>query len=182
MAPSHNFPPGISQHDPNFSKILQIIKTFRGYETMQDLKAADGQVRKYLAQQLREAADESTYARKKIEAGMHLQVLPDFDDMVRHIHRDRDMLQDPLKDRIAACKAYRPGADPIRDAYMLDYKMLSGAENVHDLMQEFVRIVREDLMIANIHKIELSLRDIAESMEKRGKTIDCMLRVTPLRL
>jgi hypothetical protein len=43
-------------------------------------------------------------------------------------------------------------------------------------MQEFVRITQEDLMIANIHKIDLSLRDIKECMEKRGRTIDCMLR------
>ena len=107
---------------------------------------------------------------------MHLRVLPDFDDMVRHIHMDREMLQDHMKDRIAACKAYRPEADPIREVYMLDYKILSGAENVYNLIQEFVRIVREEMMIENIHKIDLSLRDIAESMEKRGKTIDCMLQ------
>jgi hypothetical protein len=176
MAPSYNFPLGISRHDPNFSKILQIIEAFRGYETIQDLKAADDQVRKHLAQQLQKAAEESVDARKNIEAGMHLQVLPDFDDMVRHIQMDREMLQDPMKDRIEACKAYRPEADPIREAYMLDYKILSGAENVYNLMQEFVRLVQEDMMIANIHKIDLSLRDIAMSMVKRGKTIDCMLR------
>jgi hypothetical protein len=173
---SFNFPLGISRHDPNFERILQIIRAFRGYETLEDLKAADEQVRKHLAQQLQKTADESADARKMIEAGMHLRVLPDFDAMAKHIQADRDMLLDQKDDRITACQAYRPEADPIRELYMLDYKILSGAENVYNLLQEFVRITREDLLISNIHKIDLSLRDIAECMEKRGKTIDCMLR------
>jgi hypothetical protein len=176
MAPSYNFPLGISQHDPNFSKILQIIKTYPGYERLEDLKAADEQVRIFLAQQLQKAADESVGARKKIDSGMHLQVLPDFDDMVRKLHANRDRLREYMKDKIAACKDYRPVTDPIREAYMLDFKILSGAENIYNLMQEFDRMVQEDMMINNIHKINFSIRDIAESMEKRGKTIDCMLR------
>ena len=173
---SFNFPLGISRHDPHFERIRQIIETFQGYETLGDLKAADEQVRKYLARQLQKTADESKDARRKIEAGMHLRVLPDFDAMTLHIQADRDVLQDHVKDRIVACQAYRPAADPIRELYAMDYKILSGAENAYNLMQEFARIAREDLLIANIHKIELSLRDIAECMEKRGKTIDCMLR------
>jgi hypothetical protein len=172
---SYNFPLGVSRQDPSFHKILQIIKTFRGYETLEDLKAADEQVRTHLSEQLRKAAGESADARKNIEAGMHLQVLPDFDDMVRHINASRDRLQGPMKVKIAACKAYRPEADPIREAYLLDFKVLSDAENVYNLMQEFARIVREDMMLANIHKIDLSLRDIGENMEKRESTIDCML-------
>ncbi|HEY3273800.1 MAG TPA: hypothetical protein VGJ92_08565 [Methanocella sp.] len=173
---SYNFPLGISRKDPNFSKILQIIKTFRGYETLEGLKAADEQVRMHLAQQLRKAAEESTEARKKLESDMHLRLLPDFDAMVRQIHSCKDRLQDRLQGKIAACKAYRPEADPIREAYNLDFKVLSDAENVFNLMQEFARMAREDMMLTNIHKIDLSLGDIAESMEKRESTIDCMLR------
>lgn len=173
---SYNFPLGISRQDPNFSKILQVIKTFRGYETLEDLKAADEQVRMHLAQQLGKAAGESAEARRKLERDMHLQVLPDFDDMVRQIDSCRGILQGRLKGKIAACKVYQPEADPIREAYMLDFKLLSDAENVYNLMQEFARMVREDMMLANIHKIDLSLRDITESMEKRESTIDCMLR------
>jgi len=176
MAPSYNFPLGISRHDPNFSKILQIIKTFRGYETLEDLKAADEQVRKFLAQQLEKAAEESVDARTAIESGMHLRVLPDFDDMVRHIHACEERLRCRLSGRIAACKAYQPEPDPIRTAYMLDFRLLSDAENVYNLMQEFARIDREDLMLANVHKIDVSLREIAESMEKRESSIDCMLK------
>lgn len=172
---SYNFPLGVSRHDPNFVKILQIIKAFRGYETLEDLKAADGQVRTYLAQQLQKAADESADVRRKLEQGMHLQVLPDFDGMVRQIRACRDRLQGRLRVKIAECQYYRPEADPIREAYMLDYKVLTDAENVYNLMQEFARMDREDMMLANIHKINLSLRDIAENMEKRARTIDCML-------
>jgi hypothetical protein len=172
---SYNFPLGISRQDPNFSKILQIIKTFQGYETLEDLKAADEQVRMHLAQQLGKAVDESAEARRKLDSGMHLRVLPDFDDMVKQIGTCQDILQGRLKGKIAACKAYRPEADPIREAYMLDFKLLSDAENIYNLMQEFTRMIREDMMLANIHKIDLSLRDIAESMEKRESTIDCML-------
>ncbi len=176
MMASFNFPLGISRHDPNFQKILRIIESFRGYESLEDLKAADEQVRKYLAEQLQKAADESTGVRKMIESGMHLRVLPDFDNMAKHIQADRDMFQDYMRKKIMACQAYRPETDPIRELYMLDYKILSCAENVYNLMQEFVRIVQENLMLSNIQKIERSLHDIAESMEKRGKTIDCMLR------
>jgi hypothetical protein len=176
MVPSFNFPLGVSRHDPYFEKILRIIESFRGYETLDDLKAADEQVRKYLAQQLRMAAVESAGARKTIESGLHLRVLPGFDAMARHIQADSGLLQEDIKYRIAACQAYKPEADPIRELYMLDYKLLTSAENVYNLMQEFVRISREDLMIANIHKIDLSLRDIEECMEKGGRTIDCMLR------
>jgi hypothetical protein len=173
---SYNFPLGISRQDPSFSKILQIIKTFRGYETLEDLKAADEQVRTHLAGQLQKAADESAGARKTIEAGMHLQVLPGFDDMVRHIHACKDRLRSRLSGKIAACRAYRPEPDPIREAYMLDFRVLSAAENVFNLMQEFARLTREDLMLANIHKIDVSLREIAESMDKRESSIDCMLK------
>jgi hypothetical protein len=173
---SFNFPLGVSRHDPNFEKILRIINTFRGYETLEDLKAGDEQVRKHLARQLLNTAAESTDVRKRIEAGMHLRVLPDFDAMAMRIHADSDRLEAPGENKIAACQGYEPEAEPIRELYMLDYKILVGAENVYNLMQEFVRIAREDLMITNIHKIDLSLRDIAVYMEKRGKLIDCMLR------
>ena len=173
---SFNFPLGISRQDPHFEKILRIIETVRGYETLEDLKAADEQVREQLARQLLKAADESAGARKVIEAGTHLRVLPDFDAMAGHIRADLDRLAGPGKRKIAACQAYEPAAEPIRDLYMLDYKILTGAENVYNLMQEFVRLAREDLMISNVHKIDLSLRDIAGCMEKREKTIDCMLK------
>jgi hypothetical protein len=175
MTQSYNFPLGISENDPHFEKILHIITGFRGYETLGDLKAADGQVRKFLAQQLEKAAEESIGVRKTIESGMHLRVLPDFDNMVRLIHTDVDRLRDLYKDLIAACRVYRPAIDLVRELYSLDFKILSGAENVYNLMQEFIRLTREDLMISNIHKIDLSLRDIAECMEKRVEIIECMI-------
>jgi hypothetical protein len=175
MMASYNFPLGISRHDPNFGKIRQIIETFRGYETLEDLKAADEQVRKHLAQQLEKAAVEAIDARKKIAADMHLRVLPDFDVMTGRIRACRDRLRRRLSARIAACRAYHPESDPIRDAYRMDFMVLSAAENVFNLMQEFARLTREDVMLANVHKIDLSLSDIAECMEKRASTIDCML-------
>jgi hypothetical protein len=175
MTQSYNFPLGVSKKDPNFEKILRIINGFRGYETLEDLKAADVQVRKFLAQQLEMAAGESVDVRKTIESGMHLRVLPDFDHMVRMIQADRDGLQDLFKDKISTCQVYRPAIDLVRDLYLLDFKILSGAENVYNLMQEFIRLAREDLMISNIHKINISLREIAECMEKRLETIECMI-------
>jgi hypothetical protein len=175
MAQSYNFPLGITRHDPNFVKILQIIESYRGYETLTDLKVADEQVRKHLGQQLQKAAGESIGAREKIELGMHLRILPDFDDMVKLIHKDREEFKDYLQEKIAACHVYRPEADPVRELYMLDYTVLSGVENVYNLMQEFARIKEEDLMITNIHKINVSLHDIADSMKKRGQIIGCMI-------
>jgi hypothetical protein len=170
MVQSYNFPLGVTRHDPNFEKILQIIDSFRGYETLEDLKASDELVR-----QLRKAADESVGARRKIDADMYLRALPDFDSMVKHIHADTDILRDHLKKKIEACQVYRPKEDYIRELYIMDFKMLSDAENVYNLMQEFARIAREDLAISNIHKIDLSLGEIGENMEKRGKTIGCMI-------
>jgi|AGTN01.1.fsa_nt_gi hypothetical protein len=173
---SYNFPLGVSRHDPDFEKILRIINSFRGYETLEDLKRSDEQVRTYLAQQLRKAADESAGARKSIERGMHLQVLPDFDVVAGRIRACSDRLLGAGSGKIATCKAYQPEPDPVRALYVIDYKMLSGSENIYNLMQEFTRIDQEKLISSNIHKIDLSLRDIARCMKKRAETIDCMLQ------
>ena len=172
---SFNFPLGVSQNDPNFHRIRQIIAGFRGYETLGDLKAADDQVRNQIAAQLDKAAGEAAGARKAIEAGMHLLVLPDFDRMVEHIHASRDRLQDRYRSRILACHAYQPQRELIRQIYELDFRILTDAENVYNLMQEFVRMAREDMMLSNIYKIDVSLREIAAALEKKGEVIGCMI-------
>jgi ABC-type transport system involved in Fe-S cluster assembly fused permease/ATPase subunit len=62
MAQLYDFPLGVSKHDPNFEKILQLIVGFRGYETLGSLKAADDQVRKKLTVQFHSTLDEATSA------------------------------------------------------------------------------------------------------------------------
>ena len=172
---SYNFPLGVSHQDRNFNKILQIIRSFRGYETLEDLKAADDQVRRQLVRQLDKAEQESAGAREKLAAGMHLRVLPDFDAMVGRIRGDRDLLADDYRGKIVACHLYRPEKGMISELYELDFRMLSDAENVYNLMQEFARMDREDMMLSNIYKIDVSLREMADSMNKRGEIIGCMI-------
>ncbi len=172
---SYNFPLGVSRQDPNFNKILQILRSFRGYETLEDLKAADDQVRRQLAQQLDKAEQEAAGARARLEAGMHLSVLPDFDAMVGRIRRDRDLLADDDRGKIVACHLYRPEKGLISELYELDFRMLSAAENVYDLMQEFARLAREDMMLSNVYKINVSLYEIADCMKKRVELIGCMI-------
>ena len=58
---------------------------------------------------------------------------------------------------------------------MLDFRILSDANNVYNLMQEFQRMVQEDMMLGNIHKIGMSLDEIADSMEKKSQIIGCMI-------
>lgn len=175
MAPLYDFPIGVSKRDPNFGKILQMIVGFRGYETLESLKAADDQVRKKLASQFQSALDEATSARKKLEAGTHLRILPDFDRMMKRICSVREMFGDHYRSKIAACHRYRPEIDLVGELYALDFSILSCTENVYNLMQEFQRMTREDMMLSNIHKIEVSLEQIVDSMDKKTRTIGCMI-------
>ncbi len=175
MAQLYDFPLGVSKHDPNFGKILQMIEGFRGYETLESLKTADDQVRKKLAAQLQSALEEATVARKKLEAGTHLSILQEFERMTGRMRSVREMFADNYQNRIATCKRYMPELDLVGELYSLDFNILSDANNVYNLIQEFQRMVREDMMLANVHKIGMSLDEIADSMEKKSQIIGCMI-------
>ncbi len=175
MAQLYGFPLGVSEHDPNFEKILQMIVDFRGYETLESLKAADDQVRNRIAGQLMNAMGEAKYARERLSTGMHLQVLTDFDRMAGRLHEDYEMMSHPETEKLAACHLYRPAKDAVSELYAIDFKMLDDADNVYNLMQEFQRMVQEDMMLANIHKIDMSLKEIADCLEKKGQIIGCMI-------
>ena len=174
MAASYNFPLGISEHDPNFRRIRQIIEGFRGYENIDDLKAADRQVREQLARELERALGMADAARQHILRQSHLQVMPDFDVMAGHIGMAAVRLLRPTA-RLEACTIYRPEESRVRQLYDLDFRMLSASENAFNLMQEFQRMVREDMMLANIHKIDVSLSDIQDCMDKKEQSIYCMI-------
>ena len=171
----YNFPLGVSHYDPNFKKITEIIAGFRGYETLEDLKAADGQVRRQLAWQLDKAIGEADDARRAIAGGTHLRTLPDFDAMVGRIRSARESLAGGQREKIAACLVYRPERNAIGEIYGLDFRMLRDVENVYNLMQEFARISQENQILANNHKIDVSLREIVASMDKREQIIGCMI-------
>jgi hypothetical protein len=175
MAQLYDFPLGVSKHDPNFEKILQIIEGFRGYETLESLKKADDQVRKQLAAHLKNAMGETKEARERLATGMHLQVLTDFDRMADHIRADYERMLHPETEKLATCHLYRPVKDLVSELYAIDFKMLSNAGNVYNLMQEFQRMAREDMMLANTHKIDMSLEEIAGCLEKKGQIIGCMV-------
>jgi hypothetical protein len=175
MAQLYDFPLGVSKHDPNFEKILKLIVGFRGYETLGSLKAADDQVRKKLTVQFQSTLDEATSARKKLEAGTHLRILQDFDRMTERIRSVREMFGNHYRSKIVACNLYRPERDLVGKLYSLDFIILSCTENIYNLMQEFQRMAREDMMLANIHKIDVSLDQIVNSMEKRIQIIGCMI-------
>ncbi|OPY29459.1 MAG: hypothetical protein A4E28_00866 [Methanocella sp. PtaU1.Bin125] len=175
MAELYDFPLGVSKHDPNFKKILQMIASFRGYETLESLKVADDQVRKMLARQLQTTLGEATVARKKLEGDMHLRILPDFDRMIERIRAVGGMFDDFNRSRIIACRRYRPELDLVGELYSLDFSILSATENVYNLMQEFQRMTEEDLMLVNIHKIDVSLDQIVDGMEKKAHIIGCMI-------
>jgi len=175
MAQLYDFPLGVSKKDPNFGKILQMIEGFRGYETLESLKAADDQVRKKLALQFQSALDEATGARKKLEDDTHLRILPDFDRMTGRIRSVREIFADQYRSKIVACHRYRPEIDLVGELYSLDFGILSCTENVYNLMQEFQRMTWEDMMLSNIHKIDVSLDQIVDSMEKKSQIIGCMI-------
>jgi hypothetical protein len=175
MAQLYDFPLGVSKQDPSFGKILQMIEDFRGYETLESLKAADDQVKNKLAEQLQSAVDEAAVARKSLEAGTHLSILPEFDRMTEHMRTVREMFTDHYRSKIAACHRYQPDRELVGELYSLDVRILTDANNVYNLMQEFQRMVREDMMLANVHKIGMSLDEIADSMEKKSQIIGCMI-------
>ncbi|MGA9141771.1 MAG: hypothetical protein WBZ29_16215 [Methanocella sp.] len=175
MAQLYDFPLGVSEHDPNFEKIQQMIADFRGYETLESLKAADDQVRRQLAEQLNKALGDAKKVRERLSTGMHLQVLPDFDRIVDHLRADYEKMSRPETEKLAACHLYRPVKDLVGELYAIDFKILNDANNVYNLMQEFQRMVREDMMLANIHKIDMSLEEIAGCLEKKGQIIGCMI-------
>lgn len=176
MGHLYDFPIGVSVHDPNFRRIREMIAGFMGYETIEDLKAADNQVRENLAGQVKKTLDMADNARKILVDRMHLQVLPDFDSLISHMREAYERLLHPENERLAACTVYTPRKDAVVEMYSLDFRMLCSAENVFNLLQEFERIVQEDMILANIHKIDMSLGDILASMEKKAQVISCMIR------
>jgi hypothetical protein len=175
MAQLYDFPLGVSKHDPNFEKILQMIVDFRGYETLESLKAADDQIRRRLAGQLKNALGETKEARRRLADGMHLQVLDDFDHMVGRLHVNYEKMLRHESEKLAVCHLYRPAKDLVSELYTIDFKMLNEADNVYNLMQEFQRMDREDMILANIHKIDMSLEEIAGCLKKKGEIIGCMI-------
>lgn len=174
MAQSYDFPLGVSRHDPNFEKILRMIVDFRGYETLDSLKAADDRVRLQLADQLKNVLGEARMARKMLADGMHLQVLADFDRMAGRLRAVCEMMARPEAGGLAACHRYMPAKGPISELYSIDFRMLNDAGNVFNLMQEFQRMAREDMILGNIHKIDVSLNEIADCLRKKGEIIGCM--------
>lgn len=175
MAPLYDFPLGVSKKDPHFGKILRMIEGFRGYETLESLRVADDQVRGRLAAQLRDALEETKGARERLSRGMHLQVLADFDRMAGKLRRVCERMSHPETEKLAVCRVYRPEKELMGDLYAVDFKILGNGNNIFNLTQEFQRMVREDLMLAQIHKIEIAIDEIAGCLEKKGQIIACMI-------
>ncbi len=172
----YNFPVGTSRKDPAFGRILKIIEGFRGYDNLEDLKEADAQVRDRLALQIGKTREEADRAQAMLEAKMRLSDMLDFSDMISHLDRALIRLARPPNPRIAACRVYTPEEDTIGKLYILDYQMLSDAENAYNLMQEFQRMTQEDLIYSNILKITMAARDIVPKLDEKDRLINCMIQ------
>jgi hypothetical protein len=172
----YNFPTGMSHKDPAFRRIEKIIEGFRGYETVDDLKAADGQVRSELARQMKKTRNEADEARKILEKKLLLSVLLDFSEMITLLEKALIKLARPPNQIINECRKYTPEEDTIGKIYSLDFQILSDAENAYNLMQEFQRMEQEDLIRSNILKITMATRDILARLDEKDRLINCMLK------
>jgi hypothetical protein len=175
MAPQYDFPLGTSQKDPNFRRIRRIITDFRGYDTIEDLRAADEQVRAMLAEQLRKTINGMAGVRELLSDRMRLSVMPDFDDMAQQMRKTLERLEGRQSPRVVECRVYTPWRDAIGEVYRLDFQMLTDAENIFNLMQEFQRLLQEDLIRGNIVKIAMAAREISAGMDKKEKQYACMM-------
>ncbi len=176
MAPMYTFPTGMSRKDPAFRRIEKIIEGFRGYDTVEDLKAADSQVRSQLARQMKNTRAEADNARKIIEKRLLLSVILDFSDMISHIEKALIRLSRPPGQIITECRKYTPEEDTIGKIYTLDFQVLSDAESAYSLMQEFQRMEQEDLIRSNILKIIMATRDIVARLDEKDRLINCMIK------
>ncbi|WP_424358116.1 hypothetical protein [Methanocella sp. MCL-LM] len=172
----YNFPVGTSRKDPAFGRIVKIIEGFRGYDSIDDLKAADSMVRDRLAAQVRKTREEAERAQSLLEKKMRLSNALEFSDMITNMERALARLSRPPSPRIAACAVYTPEEDLIGKLIRLDFQMLSDAENTYNLMQEFQRMDQEDLIRSNILKITMAARDIAASLDEKDRLINCMIQ------
>jgi hypothetical protein len=175
MAPQYDFPPGTSQKDPDFGMIRRIITDFRGYDTIEDLRAADEQVRARLAEQLRKTINGMAGVRELLSDRMRLSVMPDFDDMAQQMRKTLERLDRPQSPLVVRCKEYITKQDVIGEIYRLDFQMLTDAENIFNLMQEFQRLLQEDLIRGNIVKIAMAAREISAGMDKKEEQYACMM-------
>ncbi|HMK46378.1 MAG TPA: hypothetical protein VK436_07095 [Methanocella sp.] len=176
MVPSYNFPIGTSRKDPAFSRIVRIINGFRGYDSLDDLKAADAQVRETLARLMSKTRTEMDQAIKLIDRGDHPAVLPEFHDMITHVNKAIYRLSRPTIQKITTCKVYTPMEDAVGKIYNLDFQMLSDAESISRLMREFQRIDHEeDSIRSNIIKITMAARDIPLCLDEKEELIACMI-------
>lgn len=172
----YNFPAGTSRKDPAFSRIVKIIEGFRGYDNLDDLREADRQVRDRLAAQVAKTRIEADKARNLLESKLRLSIALDFSDMISAIDRALIRLAMPPNPKIAACRGYNPKDDLIGKIYRLDFQMLSDAENIYNLMQEFQRMNQEDLIRSNLLKITMAAKDITASLEEKDRLISCMIQ------
>lgn len=171
----YNFPVGTSRKDPAFGRILKIIEGFRGYDSLDDLKAADSQVRDRLAEQMKKTREDANRAQAILEAKMRLSDMLDFTDMISYMDRALIRLSQPPNPKIAACRTYTPEEDTVGKLYMLDFQLLSDAENIYNLMQEFQRMTQQDLIYSNILKITMAARDIVPRLDEKDRLINCMI-------
>ena len=176
MATMYNFPTGMSHKDPAFRRIEKIIEGFRGYETVDDLKTADNQVRSQLARQMKKTRIEADEARRILEKRLLLSVILDFSEMISLIEKALIRLARPPGQITAECRKYTPEEDTIGKIYNLDFQILSDAENAYNLMQEFQRMEQEDLIRTNILKITMATRDILARLDEKDRLINCMLK------
>lgn len=177
MVPSYNFPIGTSQKDSAFRHIAEILEGFRGYASLEDLKAADAQVRRELAGQLSKTREDAEKARRIIERKTRLSCMLELSAMISDLEKAQIRLAQPPSPRIAACRTYRPGEDILGKLYRLDFQMLSDAENTYNLMQEFQRMGQEDLIRSNILKITMSARDLIACLDEKERLVNCMLEI-----
>lgn len=172
----YNFPVGTSRKDPAFGRIVKIIEGFRGYDSIDDLKAADTLVRDQLAARMRKTREEADRAQNLLENKMRLSNALEFSDMITDIDRALARLSRPPNPKISECAVYTPEEDVIGQLIRLDFHMLSDAENTYNLMQEFQRMDQEDLIRSNILKITMAARDISASLDEKDRLINCMIR------
>lgn len=179
VQPSYNFPVGTSYKDETFKKIDQIIPGYRGYNTIEDIKAVDEQIKAQLLKELNKLVEDIEPLRAHLERNMHLSIIPDFNSMLNNLKSTIKKIETGKSDYTSKCQVYIPEKEALEEIYRIDYTLLNDAENVFNLSQELYRISQEDMILTNIHKMDMSLANISENYDRRSRAIFCMVEKEP---
>ena len=168
-------PAGTVCRDYHFKKISDVIPGFRGYSTLDDMKAADSQIRDQVLKELKRLLDIAVPVKDHIQGLMFLSLMADYEAVITGIKAAISEVEAAYPGYGRICDTYKPLKDSLEEIYRVDYTLLNELENAGKMLHGARIIRQEHILKGDLYKVKSSVEEFSRLYALRNNTILCLI-------